>query len=83
MSTGPSQASQPFRSHLVPASDRLSRLPYWLLAALLLGVLAFWTIATNEDYRIIFDAVRKGVWTTIYVSVVSYTFATFGGCPGA
>ena len=79
MSAGQSQASQPFRSHLIPASDRLSRLPYWLLAALLLGVLAFWTIATNEHYRIIFAAVSKGVWTTIYVSVVSYTFATVGG----
>jgi len=79
MSAGPSQASQPFRSHLIPATDRLSRLPYWLLAALLLGLLASWTIATNENYRIIFAAVSKGVWTTIYVSSVSYIFATVGG----
>ena len=79
MSAGPSQASQPFRSHLVPTTDRLSKLPYWLLAALLLGLLASWTIATNENYRIIFAAVSKGVWTTIYVSIVSYSFATVGG----
>jgi polar amino acid transport system permease protein len=79
VSAGQSEATQQPRSHLIPASDRLSRLPYWLLAALLLGALAFWTIATNENYRIIFAAVSKGVWTTIYVSVVSYTFATVGG----
>jgi polar amino acid transport system permease protein len=79
VSAGQSGATQPYRSHLIPASDRLSRLPYWLLAVLLLGVLAFWTIATNEHYRVIFAAVSKGVWTTIYVSVVSYTFATIGG----
>ena len=79
MSAGQSEATQLSRSHLIPVSDRLSKLPYWLLAALLLGALAFWTIATNENYRVIFAAVSKGVWTTIYVSVVSYTLATAGG----
>jgi polar amino acid transport system permease protein len=66
-------------SHLVPATDRLSRLPYWLLMALILSVLAFWTIATDQDYQIIFAAVRKGVWTTVYVSIVAYALAVFMG----
>ncbi len=69
----------PSRSHLIPATDRLSRLPYWLLAALLLGIMAFWVIANNENYRIIFAAVSKGVTTTIYVSLVAYTLALFTG----
>ena len=69
----------PSRSHLIPATDRLSRLPYWLLAALLLGVMAFWVIANNENYRIIFAAVSKGVATTIYVSLVAYTLALLTG----
>jgi polar amino acid transport system permease protein len=67
------------QSHLLPASDRLSRFPYWLLVALLLGVLAFWTISTSESYEIIFAAVSKGVWTTIYVSIVSYSLAILLG----
>ena len=67
------------RGRLIPASDRLSRLPYWLLAALLLGVLAFWTIANNANYQVIFAAVRKGVWTTVYVSAIAYTLATLLG----
>jgi len=67
------------RGHLIPASDRLSRLPYWLLAVLLLGVLAFWTIANNANYQIIFNAVRKGVWTTVYVSAIAYTLAILLG----
>jgi polar amino acid transport system permease protein len=82
MSAGQSQADgnpRAFQSHLIPASDRLSRLPYWLLAALLLAVLAFWTIANSESYRVIFAAVSKGVWTTIYVSVISYALAVVGG----
>jgi polar amino acid transport system permease protein len=67
------------QSHAIPASDRLTRLPYWLLAALLLAVLAFWTILSQEDYRVIFDAVSKGVWTTLYVSVIAYILALVGG----
>jgi polar amino acid transport system permease protein len=68
-----------YRSHLIPVTDRLSRLPYWLLVTVLLGVLLFWVILSNEDYRIIFGAVRKGMGTTISVSVVAYGMAIIGG----
>ena len=68
-----------YRSHLVPVTDRLSKLPYWLLAAILLAIVAIWIILTNEDYRIIFTAVRRGLWTTVYVSVISYVLAIMVG----
>ncbi len=48
------------------------RLPLWLLAALLIGVLLIWTIWTDADYRVIFAAVAKGVPMTVYVTVVAY-----------
>jgi polar amino acid transport system permease protein len=73
------QEQRTYGSHMVPLSDRLSRLPYWLLAALLLGVLAFWVILTNDNYRIIFAAVSKGLWTTIYVSLIAYALAILLG----
>jgi polar amino acid transport system permease protein len=82
LSAGQAQTSgnaTQIRSHMIPASDRLSRLPYWLIVALLIAVLAFWTIANNENYRIIFAAVSKGIWTTIYVSMVGYTLAIIMG----
>jgi len=78
VSIGQTQAktnSRPSRSHLMPAADRLSRLPYWLLLAMMLGVLAFWGIANNQSLRVIFNALSKGVWTTIYVSLVAYSSA--------
>jgi polar amino acid transport system permease protein len=68
-------SSRARRSHLIPASDRLSRLPYWLLAALIIAILAFWVIASDKNYQVIFNAVRKGVWTTIYVSLIAYVLA--------
>ncbi len=82
MSSGQTRVENPapqVQSHLLPASDRLSRFPYWLLVALLLAVLAFWTISRSDNYQIIFAAVRKGVWTTVYVSIVAYSLAVLLG----
>jgi len=73
------QNQQTYRSHLVPVTDRLALLPYWLLTAILLAVILFWTIANNESYRVIFNAVRQGVRTTIYVSVIAYALAVVLG----
>lgn len=73
------QQARVSRSHLVPITDRLSKLPYWLLVSMLLAIFLLWGIVNNQDYRIIFDAVRKGIWTTIYVSVVAYLLATVLG----
>ena len=72
--------SQPSsRSHLLPLTDRLSRLPYWLIASLLLAMMLLWGMVNNQDYRVIFNAVRKGIGTTIYVSIVAYALAMLLG----
>lgn len=59
--------------------NRLSRLPYWLLAALLLGVFFLWAMLSREDYRVILTAVSQGVATTVYVTLVAYALATLFG----
>ena len=59
--------------------NRLSRLPYWLLAALLLGVIFLWAMLTRADYRVILRAVSQGISTTVYVTVVAYALATLFG----
>jgi len=59
---------------LSPA-NRLARLPYWLLAAILLGVILLWNILADADYALIFSAVVKGVWVTIYVCLIAFAFA--------
>ena len=50
--------------------------PYWLLAAVLLGVVFLWLIVADGNYAIIFRALRQGVVTTIWVSVVAFAFAS-------
>ncbi len=66
--------ANPSRRHLLPVAS-LSRLPYWLLVVMLLGVLAVWSVVREEDYRVIFRAVSRGIVTTLYVSVISYAAA--------
>ncbi len=66
------------RARRSPA-DFFARLPDWLLAAILLGLLMLWQILTDVDYRVIFDAVLRGVWVTVYVCLVAYFFAVLFG----
>lgn len=56
-----------------------SRLPYWLLVALFLGVLIVWRTLTNESYAVIFSAVSRGLGVTIYVTLVAYAGALVVG----
>ncbi len=55
------------------------RLPYWLLAAILIGVLLVWTILADADYRVIFTAVARGVPMTVYVTVIAYLGSVLTG----
>ena len=77
--------NEPFRRgstgspHLFPFTDRLKRLPFWLLGVILLGLLILWNIASRSDYRIIFRATATGLLTTLWVSVVSFCFSILVG----
>ena len=50
--------------------------PFWLLAAILVGVLFAWLIVANGDYAIIFRALRHGIVVTLWVSVVAFALAS-------
>ena len=63
--------------HLVPVGSGLfTRLPWWLLAAIVLAVVFIWNIVGREDYRVIFRAVSRGILTSIYVSIIAFVMAT-------
>jgi len=64
---------------MLPFTNRLARLPYWLLAAILLGIIFLWVMLTNADYRVILKAVARGVGTTVYVTAIAYLLAIFIG----
>jgi polar amino acid transport system permease protein len=49
--------------------------PYWLIAAALLAVLFLWLIVADNDYRIIFSALRHGILVTLWVTIVAFALA--------
>ena len=61
-----------------PAAPR-REFPFWLLAAILLGVLFAWLIVANGNYAIIFTALRRGLFVTLWVSVVAFALAAAVG----
>jgi len=69
----------PRESHLVPATNWLTRLPYWLLAMILLGILFLGVMLTNESYTVILKAVAQGVYVTLYVTLIAFTLAMLFG----
>jgi len=74
-----SRTTAPRESHLVPATNWLTRLPYWLLAAILLGVIFLWVMLTQESYTVILKALVQGVWVTVYVTLIAFTLAMLFG----
>jgi len=71
--------SRPQETGSKPIARWLDRVPLWLLAATLIGLIFLWVIANDANYRVIFKAVSKGVTITIYVSVIAYAGALLLG----
>ncbi len=74
-----SATDSPQHSRRHSPADYFARLPYWLLAALLLGVLLLWSLLADADYNLIFSAVSKGVGVTMYVCLVAFGFSLLVG----
>ncbi len=61
-----------------PKSQRFL-FPWWLLATVLICLLVLWAFVANNDYRLIFRALTSGVATTLYVTVLAFSLASFVG----
>ncbi len=70
---------QDIRTRINPIPDRLSRLPWWALAAALLGVLFAWVLATDESYNAIFGRIVQGLGVTVRVTIIAYILALLLG----
>jgi polar amino acid transport system permease protein len=57
----------------------ISRLPWWLLTATLLGLVFVWQMIADEGYRTILSALVNGVGVTLFVSLVAFVLATLLG----
>ncbi len=68
----PERANPQKRNLLI---QKLTRAPWWLLATLLLVVVFIASVAESRTYQNAWAEVQKGIWTTIWVTVVAYGLA--------
>ncbi|QKD01090.1 ABC transporter permease subunit [Mesorhizobium loti R88b] len=53
--------------------------PWWLAVAILLALAAALFIATSSLYAQVFATVAKGIWTTIFVTLIAFALASIIG----
>lgn len=53
--------------------------PYWLLVAASIGLYLAYRVATDALYTQVITIVSKGVWVTVFVTVVTFVFASAFG----
>lgn len=67
--------SSPGGARALPATNRLSQLPWWALVTAFFGVLFAWQIATDANYWEIFTSIIEGVKLTILVTLTAFAFS--------
>ncbi len=53
--------------------------PYWLLVAVTIGLYLAYRVATDELYTQVITIVSRGVWVTIFVTLVAFFIASIVG----
>lgn len=64
---------------MIPTSPDDRDFPWWLLAVVAIGLWMFARVFTDETYAGVLKILQKGIWTTIYVTVIAYTLACILG----
>jgi polar amino acid transport system permease protein len=62
-----------------PVARALDRLPWWLIAAAIACLLILWAMVADQGYNKIFGALVNGVFTTLYVTLLAFFFASVLG----
>ena len=64
---------------MIPKSPDDKDFPWWLVAVVAIGAYLFWQVFAVETYTKVLGTLRKGIWVTIYVTLVSYSMACLLG----
>lgn len=64
---------------LSPSSTEKKDFPWWLVVAVAIATAVAVFIITNDIYRQVFQTVAKGIWITVFVTLVGFTFASILG----
>jgi polar amino acid transport system permease protein len=64
---------------LSPTSAEKKDFPWWLVVAVAIAVAVAVFIISNDIYRQVFQTVAKGIWVTVFVTLVGFTLASILG----
>jgi His/Glu/Gln/Arg/opine family amino acid ABC transporter permease subunit len=64
---------------MIPTSPDDKDFPWWLVIVLATGAYLFWQVFTVEIYSRVLGTLSKGIWITIYVTIVAYFSACLIG----
>ena len=53
--------------------------PYWLLIVAAVGLYLFYRVVADDLYAQVLQTLAKGIWTTIYVTIIAYGLASLMG----
>ena len=60
---------------MVPPTDQDKDFPWWLVIVVVTGLWLFWEVLTVETYREVLRTLVRGLWITVYVTVIAYAMA--------
>ena len=63
----------------MPRNDRKEDFPYWLLIVAAVGVYLFTRVVADNLYAQVLGTLARGIWTTIYVTIIAYGLASLMG----
>lgn len=64
---------------MIPQGDQDRDFPWWLVVVVATGLYLFWNVLTVETYREVLQTLLRGLWITIYVTVIAFAMACLLG----
>ena len=60
---------------MIPSSNPDKDFPWWLITVVLLGAYAYWQVLSDDLYTQVLTTLRRGVLTTIFVTLIGFALA--------
>lgn len=64
---------------MIPSRQTDTDFPWWLLVVAGLGAFAFLQVLADDQYRQVLTTLRRGIWITIFVTIVAFFTAASAG----
>jgi polar amino acid transport system permease protein len=64
---------------MIPTPPQDKEFPWWLVIVAVTGLYLFWQVVSDDIYHQVLTTLAKGIWITIFVTLISYVMACILG----